>query len=393
MIIDKSRFLGNTAGWSGGGVFIWDWGLLTINDTTFSDNSAGVVGGAIAATTSAPAPFPGISVTLNNSTISGNSARQGGGIYNTGMLRISHSTTAGNSAYLGSGLFNQGTVRVKNSIISNPSGRNCVNYVEITSQGYNLSSDHTCNLTHPADLPNTDPLLNPLQDNGGPTQTHALLPDSPAIDAIPLANCTDTDGNLVTTDQRGVIRPQRAQCDIGAFEREGFTLTVTKNGTGSGTVISDLEGINCGTDCEQGYDLDTIVNLTATPDPGSVFAGWSGDLDCTDGQVTMNANKTCIATFNLAPVCQGVTATSSPARIAFSRANQQATIRVTVRNNSGAGRTVTAITPQADEPFTIRQDQPIPTKDDQQSLLSNLHGDRPRASSRAVPHNSYATVF
>ena len=59
-----------------------------------------------------------------------------------------------------------------------------------------------------------DPLLGPLQDNGGPTFTHALLPGSPAIDHIPAENCE------VTTDQRGVARPQGAACDIGAYELE-----------------------------------------------------------------------------------------------------------------------------------------------------------------------------
>ena len=65
------------------------------------------------------------------------------------------------------------------------------------------------------DLVNTNPSLGPLQDNGGPTFTHALLEGSPAIDA---GSCTDVDGNTVHTDQRGMPRPQGANCDIGAFE-------------------------------------------------------------------------------------------------------------------------------------------------------------------------------
>jgi hypothetical protein len=70
-----------------------------------------------------------------------------------------------------------------------------------------------------------NPLLGPLQDNGGPTFTQALLPDSPAIDAVPVADCTyDDDGNPatpevpLTSDQRGVARPQGSACDIGAYE-------------------------------------------------------------------------------------------------------------------------------------------------------------------------------
>ena len=60
-------------------------------------------------------------------------------------------------------------------------------------------------------MPNADPLLGPLQNNGGPTDTQALGAGSPAIDAGDPATCS-------ATDQRGVARPQRARCDIGAFE-------------------------------------------------------------------------------------------------------------------------------------------------------------------------------
>ncbi len=79
----------------------------------------------------------------------------------------------------------------------------------------------------------------------------------------------------------------------------GFTLTVTKAGSGSGTVTSSPSGIVCGKDCSEDYAGGTSVILTANPAAGSVFAGFSGDLDCSDGVVTMNANKTCTATFNI----------------------------------------------------------------------------------------------
>ncbi|MDH4138922.1 MAG: hypothetical protein OEW09_19730, partial [Anaerolineae bacterium] len=79
-------------------------------------------------------------------------------------------------------------------------------------------------------------------------------------------------------------------------------LTVNKAGTGTGTVTSDPAGINCGADCTEGYSDLTSVTLTATAAAGSTFAGWSGDADCSDGQVTMNADKTCTATFQRAGV-------------------------------------------------------------------------------------------
>jgi hypothetical protein len=79
-------------------------------------------------------------------------------------------------------------------------------------------TDGTCGLYDSTDLPNTDPLLGPLQDNGGPTWTHALQLGSPAIDAIASWAC------FVDTDQRGLWRPLNGDglpgslCDIGAYE-------------------------------------------------------------------------------------------------------------------------------------------------------------------------------
>jgi len=105
----------------------------------------------------------------------------------------------------------------------------------------------------------------------------------------------------------------------------GYTLTVSKSGTGSGTVTSNPSGIDCGSDCSESYNQGTSVTLTATPASGSTFGGWTGDADCSDGVVTMDANKTCTATFNsqvvgytLTVVKSGTgsgTVTSSPAGI------------------------------------------------------------------------------
>lgn len=79
----------------------------------------------------------------------------------------------------------------------------------------------------------------------------------------------------------------------------GQSLTVTKTGTSKGTVISDPAGIDCGADCSEVYAGDTPVSLTAIPAAGSTFAGYLGDPDCTDGSVTMDADKSCTAIFNL----------------------------------------------------------------------------------------------
>ena len=82
---------------------------------------------------------------------------------------------------------------------------------------------------------------------------------------------------------------------------ETFTLTVSKTGTGSGTVTTSPAGINCGSDCTESYDEGTPVTLIPAPASGSTFAGWSGHADCTDGNVTMNAARSCTATFDLIP--------------------------------------------------------------------------------------------
>lgn len=77
-----------------------------------------------------------------------------------------------------------------------------------------------------------------------------------------------------------------------------FFLTVTKAGTGSGLITSSPEGIECGNDCSEEYARGTTVNLRAKEDVGSSFIGWSGDEDCFDGVVTMDADKSCTAIFD-----------------------------------------------------------------------------------------------
>ncbi len=183
---------------------------LTIVNTTISGNSAGAAGGGIYNFDSP--------VTITNSTISGNNGGdQGGGIYNyEDTVVLLNSTVSGNMASEGGGIYNAGSAllthtALKNTIVANSTGGNCGGS-PIISDGHNLDSDGTCGLAGAGDISNTNPLLAPLADHGGPTQTHALLAGSPAIDA------SSGDCPPPATDQRGVARPQRAACDIGAFE-------------------------------------------------------------------------------------------------------------------------------------------------------------------------------
>jgi hypothetical protein len=203
----------NGSGGIGGGVVNeGSSSTLTINKSTLSGNLARSGGGIYSL-------GPGTLVTINNSTLSGNGATFGGGILNGGTLAVSNSTLSGNGS---GGIANgKGNATLQNSIVANSSGGNCSG--TMTSDGYNLSSDNTCNFSGTGDLNNTDPVLGQLGNYGGPTQTIPLLSGSPAIDAGNPGGCTEGRGHLLKTDQRGKPRPDKEDtggCDMGAYERQ-----------------------------------------------------------------------------------------------------------------------------------------------------------------------------
>jgi predicted outer membrane repeat protein len=204
---------------------ICNGGTLTINYSTLSNNSSGGnnagYGGAIF-------NYAG-TLTVTNSTFAGNSATtSGGAIYSQGgTVQISNSTFGNNPETIGGGgaLSNAGSsVLIQNSIVANSAnGGNCAG--TITSDGYNLSSDSTCNFSSTGDLSNKNPKLGALHKNGGPTETLALQKGSPALDAGNPAGCRDFAGNLLKTDQRGLPRPGGAEttgCDMGAYESQTY---------------------------------------------------------------------------------------------------------------------------------------------------------------------------
>ena len=171
-------------------------------------------------------------LTLVNSTVSGNSAAQGGGIYNEdGITNLFNVTITNNQADdksggqgVGGGIFNsnKGTFNFQNSILAG--NFETLDFVStpgecdgtINSIGSNLMTMADCTVSGSAPIIG-NPNLGPLKNNGGPTQTHALLAGSPAIDAGNTGGCRDEFGVLLTTDQRGINRPASG-CDIGAFE-------------------------------------------------------------------------------------------------------------------------------------------------------------------------------
>jgi hypothetical protein len=128
-------------------------------------------------------------------------------------------------------------------------------------------------------------------DGGLATSASLLVPQGVAVDAA---------GNLYISDM-GNSRIRRVDLSQSSLE----TLTVSTIGFGSGKVTSSPAGIDCGATCTALFTPGQVVALTATPATGSVFAGWSGDADCTDGSVTMSAAVHCIARFALLPVAVG----------------------------------------------------------------------------------------
>jgi hypothetical protein len=207
LTVNNSTFSGNSAN-DGSGIYN-SGSQLTVSDSTFSANTADSSGGGI---------ISWGTVAVSNSTFSGNSADYGGGIYQVGSLTVSNCTFSENSAIVGGGIYKTGlgSLIVNDSILWNDTG------------GEISGSDTTITYSvidggYPGEG-NTaeDPLLGPLQDNGGPTHTMALGPGSAAMDAGDNTMCAaEPVDNL---DQCGWKRPVDGDgdgveiCDIGAFE-------------------------------------------------------------------------------------------------------------------------------------------------------------------------------
>jgi len=221
LTIISCTLTGNTAGLGGG---IFNTGTLNIINSTVSDNSAKEGAGMY---------NNGTNTIITNSTFSGNAAsNDGGGIVNHFPLQITHCTFSNNSGGVAGAVLNTGTLEIGNSVLN--AGESGVNISNgsggtVTSLGYNISSDDGGGfLNGPGDQINTNPLLGPLQDNGGPTFTHELLPDSPAINA---GDPSFTPPPFFDQRGPGFNRVVNGRIDKGSFEVQGATPTLTPSPT------------------------------------------------------------------------------------------------------------------------------------------------------------------
>ena len=208
-----------------GGAIKNNGGTLRVFRSTISANNAVGIGGGIA-------NIGGGTLRVKNSTFAGNRAGSaGGGILNDGTLDLAYTTFYNNDAELiGGGIQNANNVRaittLDNTVLAKSANGNINNVCaggqcrgRVVDGGYNISDDASFRFTTQTSRSRTDPKFDPdgLQYNGGPTQTVALRPTSPAVNFIP--KDTNGCGTTTTADQRGTRRPQNLRCDAGAFEK------------------------------------------------------------------------------------------------------------------------------------------------------------------------------
>ena len=345
LALSSVTITGNTANWGGGVSNSQECSdMMTITNSTISGNTAINIGGGI---------YNNDPLTITNSTISGNSAGGGGGgIYNddstTSLTSLLNVTVANNSALgAGAGVYVIGFAAVatlNNTIVANNGTENCATGVQqqlggtINSLGYNLDSANTCGFATVGDLINTNPNLGPLTNNGGQTQTHALLTSSPAINTANSATCP-------ATDQRGYSRS--GNCDIGAYEYSAaapvvadlsitktdspdpvtagsnltYTITITNNGPAPATSVTLTDTLPGG-----------VTFVSSTPSQGSCSGATV--VTCTIGSLANSASATVVIV--VTPASAGslsntasVTAAETDTNTANNSAAQDTTVSAT----------------------------------------------------------------
>jgi cysteine-rich repeat protein len=334
--IQNSTFFHNTtSNQNGGGLFNQDGGVVSLSNTSFSSNLASNGGGGIFnqgilsikncafllnaanhASGGSGSAIVNSGADAQLSTI--NSTFSGQNMFNDplfafqnigGHADIRNSTFEGNTGWA---LFssNVGGIWVQNTILSNSSQSNCTSTLFVTSKGYNLDTDGSCGFSATGDQNNLTADLGPLQDNGGPTQTHALLPGSAAIDHGDPSGCKDPDGHLLTTDQRGFSRPLdgdgngSAICDVGAFEVNphcGDGILDPEEQCDDGR-NDDGDGCNSSCAIEPGY---SCAGQPSGCTPGCGDGVIAGSEQCDDGNSSSGDGCSKFCTVEPGYVCEG----------------------------------------------------------------------------------------
>lgn len=318
--IEDSRILNNTATIGGGGINVGFFESLTILRSTIAGNSTPGLGGGIGngatplviadstfsgndASNGAGVMFSSGDLSITNSTFSGNTATmQGGGLYLTdvfpAVVNITNVTFARNS---GEGAIYNNDVNpanITNSIIANQQGAttDCAGGVALVSGGHNLDSDGSCGFAATGDISSGSANVGGLADNGGSTETHALLAGSDAIDAGDDTICIADPVNGI--DQRGVTRLHGSHCDIGAYEFESGTPTPTvpPTSTPTGTPAATETATPTSTPIPSETATSApsqSATASSTAEPTETPAGtervWA-DVDCS-GELTARDNQ------------------------------------------------------------------------------------------------------
>jgi hypothetical protein len=327
LTVDSCTFSNNSAAnGEGGGLYNYylfgSAGTAQVTNSTFTGNS---VSGNSATSGNGGAIRNYGQLTITDSTLSANLATLGGGIHNTGTVTSTNCTFSGNS---GGGISNAGSLTLVNTIVANSAGGDVLNSSSLIGNN-NLIPSGT-GLGGLTGTITADPLLGPLQNNGGPTLTMALLPGSPAIQA---GNNSGVPAG-VTTDQRGFARIVNGTVDIGAFESRGFTIAIS-SGDNQSTEINRSFAQPLAVMVSSAYGepvLGGVITFTTSPSGASAsFPNGNTATINASGQASLSAQ----ANGTAGSYTVTATATGVMGSVTFHLTNAQANPTVSVTDAGG----------------------------------------------------------